>query len=324
MNAIPYSELLAEVADLVGWDAEELDAQEFRQSRRAIGNALGFVWRYTWWPDLMEVERRTFHPFFDESETVIAGDIRFFPPSCEYYTALRGSSGQAPATLVGGDWTVNLAYWSRATRTLQAPDYDATVEYAVGDKVYFGEDFKTYQAHTLPPVGTDPDDTDYWGEVVRLDPVIPRTMTGYTPIGRVRAVYVLDPKVHRGASRIPWDETKDGLQIRECVNWPWVVFQRRAPLLTGEAWTVDQSFDAAGEETTVVVIPEASRGEYPAYATVGEARTKRITADRIDVLEDGNGDPATFWRDATYVDDGFDVTGFADAAGTAFRRIQRT
>ncbi len=30
MKAIPYSELLNEVCDLVGWDAANLDAQEFR------------------------------------------------------------------------------------------------------------------------------------------------------------------------------------------------------------------------------------------------------------------------------------------------------
>lgn len=58
------------------------------------------------------------------------------------------------------------------------------------------------------------------------------------------------------------------------------------------------------------------------FDTVSQARLAAIQAVRVDIRADGNGDPATFWRDATYVDDGFDVTGFADAAGTTFRRLQ--
>jgi hypothetical protein len=149
-------------------------------------------------------------------------------------------------------------------------------------------------------------------------------MTGFTPIGLVEGVYLEDPTIHRGADSIAFDPTGNGLQIRYSdVQAPWIRFQMRVPLLTAEIWDATQSFTPADEETTVVVIPETSRGEYPAYPTVGAARASIITAERVDILSDANGSLGTFWADPTYVDDGFDVTGFVDFAGRAYRRVQR-
>lgn len=78
-------------------------------------------------------------------------------------------------------------------------------------------------------------------------------------------------------------------------------------------------------ETNLQILQSVVNRTLPreAFNSVEEARLAVIEVVRIDVLADGNGDPATFWVDETYVDDGFNVTGFTDASGTTFRRIQR-
>lgn len=323
MNAIAYSEILKEVCDLVGWDAEDLDGQQFRQARRAVSSAIAKAWDYTFWPQLTVCEQRTFHPIYDATETLSVGDFRYFPPTDAYYQALVAHSAHAPATLSGTTWETNLDYWSLASRSLSLDVWSSSETYSKGAQVYWTSDFACYQARANPPLGTPPSNAAYWAPITEMDPVIPYVADGVNPIGRVKGVYAMNPKVHRGADPEPWTPSENGLQIRSELNRPWVWYQLRVPVLTAEIWDSSQSFDMATEEDLVVAIPQTSRGEYPAYATVGLARAEIITADRVDVRADRNGDPATFWRDATYVDDGEDVTGFADAAGTAFRRIQR-
>lgn len=324
MKAIPYSELLAEVFDLVGWNVEEPNAQETRQARRAISNAIGKCWRYTFWPDLMVTERRTFEPEYDSTEEVGAGEFRYFPPTDSYYQALQVSTGEAPAEVSGTEWVTNDAYWALARRKLSADPWDATAQYAVGDVAYNVETFKYYQVHSTPPVATVSTDEDYWGEVTELDPCIPWTAPGFNPIGLVEGVYASDPTKDRGAVSLPWDETANGLQIREeCVDAPWVRYQLRVRVLTGETWSATASYDAVSDEDAVTVVPPVARGDYTAFETVGAARAATILATRVDILADGNGDVALFWRDANAVDDPLDVTAFVDAAGTAFRRVQR-
>jgi hypothetical protein len=324
MKAIPYSELLQEVCDLVGWDPANLSAQEFRQARRAIGNAIGKCWRYTFWADLVRTEQRTFHPQYDDTEEVEEGEFRYFPPTDSYYQALTITTGNPPANLVGEEWVTDLDYWSLASRTLKLRTWNAVTTYAKGDQVYSATTFKNYQAWDDPPLGTAPTDTDYWSEITELDPVVPWTEAGFNPIGLVEGVYARNPKTHRGAPEVPWDETSDGLQIRDPdINAPWIRYQLRVPILTGETWDSGTAYDAVALEDGITVTPPVARGDYTAFETVGEARAATILATRVDVLRDGNQDAAFFWRDPTYVDDGLDVTGFVDAAGTAFRRRQR-
>ena len=325
MKAIPFSELLQEVCDLVGWDGSSLTAQEFAQARRAIGSALSNCWRYTFWPDTMRTERRTFHPEYDSTLEVEEGEFRYFPPTDAYYQALQTQTGEAPATIVGGQWETNLEFWSLAVRALTASDWSATTTYRRGDKVYYATNFKFYQAYDDPPLATNPLNIAYWTEVNELDPVIPWTETGWNPIGLVEGVYASNPNSRRGALPLAWDETANGIQMREDeVNAPWVRYQLRPPILTGAIWSSTGTYDAVSVEDEVIASPPVARGDYPSFETIGEARAATILATRVDVLRDGNLAAATFWRDATYVDDASDVTGFVDAAGTAFRRVQTT
>lgn len=64
-------------------------------------------------------------------------------------------------------------------------------------------------------------------------------------------------------------------------------------------------------------------GSYVAITNITDARNMVILGNRVDVLRDGNNETGTFWADPTYVDDNLNVTGFVDAVGKAFRRIQR-
>lgn len=325
MKAIAYSEILASVADELGWDAEALDAVQFRQSRRAISTVLARVEEYCFWPELVLVQERTFHPEYDDAEAVAAGTVRFFPPTGEYYTALRATTGNEPASWSGGEWVINLSYWSLASRELSADLWEATDDYAQGDQVYDPVTFLYYQAHTNPPVGALPTNTTYWGQIEALNPCIPYTGAGLDPIGLVEGVYTRDPRVFRYDTSIPYERSAEGIQVREVgVNKPWVRFLRRPPKLVGDYYDVTASYEPVDEEDYLspTVLPDVGE-DYVYWPTLAQAQAVVITASRVDLGSDGNGRPGTFLRDITYTGATDGVDGFTDSVGTKFRRIVR-
>jgi hypothetical protein len=252
MKAISYSEVLAMVCDGLGWDPDNLDAYEFAQAKRAISAAIQQVYQYCFWPDLTRTEQRTFHPDYDDGEAVQAEDVRYYPPTDSYYIALRETTGNEPATKNSDTWETNLAYWALAQRTLSADEYDATQGYAIGDVVYDTITYSFYQCHTAAAVGVGPTDAASWGVVDELDPVVPWTRVGLSPIGRVEGVYQQDPRIHRGAFRLPWDETNVGIQVRdESENNPWIRFQLRPPRFTGTTFDEDAAYTQVSEEDAV-------------------------------------------------------------------------
>lgn len=315
MKAIPYSEILAMVCDALGWDPDNLDAHEFAQSKRAISAALREVYDYCFWPDLTRTEQWTFHPEYDDTEAVTAGEIRYYPPTDAYYTALRSTTGNEPATRSGDEWETNEAYWSLCQRTLTADDHDTTEAYARGDVVYDPITYAFYQCHTASAAGIAASNTSYWGVIEPLDPVIPWTRTGSNPIGRVEGVYRQDPRIHRGAEELPWDETNAGVQVRECdENNPWIRFQLRPPRLTGTTYDPALAYTAVSDEdavTTEVIDPVQGT-----FAIQGRAALRALTAHLDDEMQylaflvtagDGSGGTFIFDASSTSADDGSDI-----------------
>lgn len=314
MKAIAYSELLAMVCDAMGWDPATLSAADFNAAKRAISSAIDQCYKYAFWPELTRTEKRKFHPDYSATEAVTAGEIRYFPPTDAYYTALRDTTGHAPATKLGGDWETNEAYWSLALRILTADDYEAANAYSVGDVVYDPDQDGFYQCHTAAAAGEDPSDTTRWGEIAPLDPVIPWTRAGFNPIGRVDGVYREDPRIHRGAENVPWDETADGIQVREPdLNSPWLRYQLRVPRFTGTNWNADVAYTATTEEDSVTTdVLDSVRGT---FAIQGRAALRALTnheANELQTLDflitegDGQGGPFVFKATVTETDDGVD------------------
>lgn len=314
MKAIAYREILAMVCDGLGWDPENLDAFEFAQAKRAISAAIEQVYQYAFWPDLTRTEQRTFHPNYDDTEAVAAGEVRYYPPTDSYYVALRATTGNEPATLTGTTWETNLGYWALSLRSITADEYDSTVAYAQGDVVYDPTTYAFYQAHTATSAGDDPSDTDFWGAVEPLDPVIPWTRTGLNPMGRIEGVYASDPRIHRGAERLPWDETNLGVQVRQDdENNPWVRYQLRPPRFTGKTWDADTAYTEVSDEDSVTIeVIDPVRGT---FAIQGRAALRALTdheANEIQYLDflvtagDGQGGEFIFRATQTTADDGVD------------------
>ncbi len=314
MKAIAYREILAMVADGLGWDPDNLDPFEFAQAKRAISAAIEQVYQYAFWPDLTRTEQRTFHPNYDDTEAVDAGAIRYYPPTDAYYTALRDTTGNEPATKTGDTWETNLAYWSKAQRTLSAADWDSDAEYAPGDVVYDPITYAFYQCHTATVPGDLPEDTDYWGEIDELDPVIPWTRAGLNPIGRVEGVYRQDPRIHRGAELIAWDETNTGIQVREtCENNPWVRYELRPPRFTGTTWSASAAYTPVSEEdfvTADTLDPVrgnfAIQGRAALRALVDHEENELRYLDYLAAAGDGLGGEFIFRGTETTADDGVD------------------
>lgn len=317
MRAIPFSVLAGKIANRLGWKPAELDAKQFVAIRDAVSQALAEIWETTWWRDLKRVQQRQFRPDYDAVVDYAAGDEVFYPIADSYFVAIRSTTGNAPTTA----GVVNAAYWAEAKTSNSATEYSATTAYVAGNQASYAG--VVYQCHTAS-TGNLPTSTSFWGPVPDFRPTVAWEQTGEEAIGRVRRVWASDPRTNRDAMRLEFESMDDGVQLFDLsVTRPWVEFRPRHPLFTGETWDALVSYVPDTEETVATATPAASSGSYPGYTTMGLARAARILADRVDVLADGNGDPATFWADPTYVDDGFNVTGFVDANGKAFRRIQR-
>lgn len=259
MQTVPYSEILKEVWDAMGYPTDENGdpiptTPEWHSAKRAISKAFQRCHNFHFWPDLTRIELRRFHPDYSSTEAVTAGAFRYYPPSEAYYQALRATTGNAPAIISGGEFVTNLDYWAKATRSLAADRWDVAATYAKGDLVYSITTALFYQAHTAPPVGTVPTDTNYWGQVTVLDPVIPWTRAGLTPIGRVDRCYASAPGTYRGAEEVPFLETHNGLQIREDVNEVWVKFLRRPFRFTGDIDDGATTYTPVSDEDEVPVV----------------------------------------------------------------------
>ena len=254
MRLIAYSEVLAGVCDAMGWARQSdgtpnLDAEEWHGAKRAISRALAKIYDDDFWPELCRIERRRFHPVYDDSEIVTAGTVRFFPPTGLYYQALRDNAvNNAPATKTSsGNWDTNLAYWAESLRAIPAQTFDSTKTYAVGDTVIYVPNGLTYQVHTAAVAGTVPTDTTVWGQITALDPRVPWEQTDLLPMGRIRAVYLDNPATYRGARRVLYTETVNGVQIRDpLVNEVWVHYQLRAPKFQGGTFDASTTYIPEG------------------------------------------------------------------------------
>lgn len=318
MRAIPFSVLAGKIANRLGWKPKELNAKQFAAIRDAVSQALAEVWETTWWRDLKRIERRQYESDYDSGVEYAVGSVVYDASSDSYFVAIRTSTGNTPTSL---DGSVNAAYWAEAKTANAAAEYSATTTYAVGDQVsYQGA---VYQCHTAS-TGNTPTGAGYWGAVADFLPRVAWVQPGKEAIGRVRRLWSHDPRTNRNAARLEFESTDEGIQCFDVsVTRPWVEYRPRHHVLSGEAWDSTVAYTSDGDDTSTVFIPVVSTAGYTSFATVGQARAAIIEADRVDILRDGNGDPGTFWRDPAYADDGFDVTGFTDLAGTAFRRIQR-
>lgn len=320
MKAIPYSELLARVADMSGMDSSNLQVKERAACQRALSGAISRVWEFTKWPELRLTKQRAYAPLYDDAEAVEAGSLRYFPPADAYYLALRDTTGNEPALVVSGEYATNLSHWAEATRDLECDPWSSTAVYAQGDRVFDPVTYLYFQAFATPPAGTPPTDTAYWGQIVPLNPAVPLSGPGLDPIGLVEGVFARDPRIHRDEPEVPYLETESGISVRDPkLNYPWIVFQRRPPILTGTDYNAANSYEPVGDEDyrAPITNPTAA-ADYVFFETIEQAQADTITARRVDVRVNSAGESRRYVRDISWTGVTNGNAAFLDKVGTPF------
>jgi len=94
MNAVPYYEILRNVADLCGLDRDNIHTDEAQIIQAAISRRLATIWEHQLWPELIYCEKRAYRADYSASETLAAATTsavteRFFPQTGKCYQALR-------------------------------------------------------------------------------------------------------------------------------------------------------------------------------------------------------------------------------------------
>jgi hypothetical protein len=232
METTYFGDILQEAAnEVTALDPDNLDTNEFRAIRRAANSRLQHAWNYHFWPDLMKLERRYFRPDVTGNEN--AGDIAYYPPLQKYFQALVSTPGVLP------DDPNALSCWTEAETSYQADTFSGTAAYVQGDQVQYGDDF--YQLFAASATGVLPTDATQWGKLVPFDKYIPYERDGFTSIGVVTAAWSANPRTTTRGNELNWSLSENGVQILTPINYAWLEYRTRCPVLFGDLY--DASFD---------------------------------------------------------------------------------
>lgn len=165
-----------------------------------------WAWIAWWWPETTLVELRRYRPIYNSgtaypAPTATVAQEVFFPPTGQYYQALRGATGQAPATLTAGRYVTNDAYWAIVGGPYSVDDWLDAAAYVVGDirrNPVNGRFYQCFIAHTSS--GTI--DTAKFGILTQFDPFVSRTQDDETEIGEFLGMYLDDPRLHKRPRRV--------------------------------------------------------------------------------------------------------------------------
>ena len=275
MRTVAYSLIEAAVARRMRWSATELDAHDFASIRDAVSAALEEIWTFEWWRDLTRSVRRRFAPAYDPGLTYHAGAAVYHIGSEQYYVALVNEPAAAPATEdAGGLWTLNAAEWGYWARAYDAPAWQSTRLYSVGDQVTWSQDGQAYQCHTPTAAGDLPSDAAHWGLLPLMVPQVDYDEPGFEVIGDVEGAYDADPDAEDGAPPIEHRMGPDGvLFFGRSVRQPWIKYRTPAPRLLGEAWDAHASY---GPDTTT----EDTDMPLTGYNGAAQLRAKTTYVDR--------------------------------------------
>lgn len=317
MIPAPYSDILGALCDDMGWSrasngSPNLGSQEWHSAKRAVSRALGLLWPRAYWRDLLTTEQRFFAPDFSATETVSAGVFRYHRAALTYYLCLQDEPLTQPAELVDVEWEDITGAWTPAELSIAQPDdWHSTESYLVGDRVHAtdGGYFQCIEAHTdqEPPNGT------YWGQLAPLIPSVDKVQTGKNPIGRVEGVYPVDPRVFRGARRMPVVEEGDRINLRMLdQDFVWVRFMPPTPRLFGDIWSSTATYQPAA--TTTSQSSSTAMGNSLGYRGRDALRAETVHRDRqmayliyLVSEDDGQGCEAEFRSGSFTADDGVSV-----------------
>lgn len=251
MRTVNYSEVLQLVSELAGVTYADLPAELALRLRGHISRRFREMWEADYWPELTRVEERRYRldyaggTAYSAPTTTTASEV-FYPPTKGYYQALRATTGNAPATLSGGTYTTNSAYWNAAQGSYSGNDWAASTAYTVATVVRYPDNNRYYACHTAHTSGASFDATKF-GILTPFDQYVGYTQTSQTAIGEVREVFSSDPRVSKGYYTTPFTLSVNGVQ---CTTGPaivWVEFRTRFAPLTGGDYSATATY-AVGDQ----------------------------------------------------------------------------
>lgn len=135
-------------------------------------------------------------------------------------------------------------YWAVCEEEYGASDYDRTLAYVVGDKVYYPPTDRSYQCITDAAAGFLPTNTTYFAPLTDFDRYIALEQTGETKIGDVIGVYTKSPTVYADAYPVRYELSPDGIQVLDDYDSVWVEFKAKQPVLLGDEFSTTGTYTA--------------------------------------------------------------------------------
>lgn len=251
MRAVNYSEVLQLVCELAGFTYATTASQTLMRLRGHISRRFRSIWECDYWPELTRVQERHYRSDYASGTTYAAPTTTtstevFYPPTKGYYQVLRASTGNAPATLSGGTYTTNTAYWYNAQASYSGNDWAASTVYTVGTVVRYPDNNRYYSCHTAHTSGATFDATKF-GILTPFDKYIAYEQASQTAIGEVRDVLTTDPQVDRLFSTANWTLSRNGVQVPDGPAIVWLEFRTRFTPLLGDDYSATATY-AVGDQ----------------------------------------------------------------------------
>jgi hypothetical protein len=266
---VSYKSVEDMVLSYAGQDRAQIDATGLRQVNGFINQRLAdWAWIGWPWPELTPIELRLYRNVYDNAfayaaPTLTTASEVFFPPTQLYYQALRATTGNAPATLTGGTYVVNAAYWALASGPYTGPDWLDATDYAVGTIVRNPANNRFYQCY-LAHTSSGSLDTTKFGLLTVFDPYVARDQDWEeNEIGEYLDMTLDDPRTVVNPRRVSFNLNGVGAHVLasragrwdwgwrfgyEVPNMVWLKFRLPCPEFRGEIFDPLATY-TAGEDT---------------------------------------------------------------------------
>jgi hypothetical protein len=272
IRRVSYKTVQDQIADNLGWDANNLHTDEQSIVNRGVNRWAQFGWDAFFWPEWTVLEKRVFRQYWDSATSWAAKTEVYHRPSKKYYCALQANTNQEPATGSGGVYTTNLQYWGESASQYSAEEYSNTKTYVRGERAYYPSTDKYYQLYAATSTGNLPTDTTKWGELIEFERNIDYEQSWETTvIGDVKKVWDRNPRKDTDACEIDKILQNNGVRVLGTDPVVYVEFRKRAPSWTGTTWSAATTYAKDAQ------VWDPTQGDY--YKSLQNANTNHAVTD---------------------------------------------
>jgi hypothetical protein len=278
MQTATYDSVLDRIAGYLG-QADGLDVETEQLARVKVNLFVRLAWQAFFWPDITPIEKRRFRPVYASATAYDEEAQVYFPPADKYYQALQATTGNAPATLVGGEYEDNSEFWAECQAGYGADVWEDGKVFALGDQTLHPETLEPYQCFDAHTASGTFDDTKF-GLLTPFVRSLEYAQAGATAIGTVRYVWDRNPETDRRAQRITFRLTPGYVRVNGCVNTFWLEYRLRVPSFNGATRDDDATY-AAG-----VTVYDTDTGDFwTSNTSIAAGESPTTDEDKWDKVE---------------------------------------